>query len=915
MIHGGRTPLARVVAAADRVVVSYRLVRMRRTWSSSKAGPHSSLHRGRPQSPTDDSFIGQASSLSTAPQCVEVSPLTDFDHGAYARTLYKRPTQVATSTATPPPAPPWAGRRAKSGGVMNNTGPEPGRRLVKSWLRVLETQKLLKVVELLERFASSKYSVGKTVMLQQFGGLLKQNPEIVYQFECFIQGTGLGESFGGGDVHGEQDASVAEARTPLADADRDQLAALLLQCRRSAPTIMGTYSAPSEHLKLHRILVFGALVEAVDLPARGADLLETEESGAELPAQASPGGRGEHAPLSEEGCRERSAAVQAATALADKLALDLPPRVLASLRRHLETLDEKQVKRTVGPCASPVLRTESVERVLQQRRKAMKKCTRILSHYWPGTGPELCRFLRVYDTSAAEACPFNTELGELAKNLEKQLLLPLLLARGKVLTPLLKVSSDGGHTSATGDGAVASPDALSLQAAARMHQELVKSGAHIEASEKIATGSRSTLYESTARHLVLSTRAHFSSDEAVAELMSEAAAQAALSRAHRTSPEKGAVAACSRSDKGETGKGSCLPRPPDMAPASWDAKRTIVIRNLPEEVTRDDLAWALRRCGVVDAVCLFNQRAPSGEETGASADGGEGGAIEYEAAAAEAKRRAKAAEAAEAAEEVGMTRQQLRQLRAERKQVKSASIEAARVAKAEVRAAAKANKAAERAASRAAKSTVGRKAGVKSLVAAKAVAMRRESDVYAFVEFERQADAEKASSHDVRIFGVKIGDRVCPTMPATEVRRFEAHVLTGEAHRSELHDFLNRTLAPQLHLAGRSSALIDDTTPNRVSVSFDCHEAAMWAWRRLGERGVTLQERGGHLPSVAFGMQWLRVRDSTLRAMVNDAEAAKAKTTAANRNAELEEKGFFVPLDHELQLRIGPVAEPGPFNK
>jgi hypothetical protein len=235
-----------------------------------------------------------------------------------------------------------------------------------------------------------------------------------------------------------------------------------------------------------------------------------------------------------------------------------------------------------------------------------------------------------------------------------------------------------------------------------------------------------------------------------------------------------------------------------------------------------------------------------------------------------------------AEEASGLSRKELKALKAARladaKVVKAAekaqqalAREAAKVARAEAREVAKVARAEAREAAKvaraAAKSKPGRKKGVKSVIAARALLAKKKSDCYAFVEFADPAAARRATAQTMQTFGICLGSagcragEMCRTAPAADARSLYLYTPHDESVTSaEVEHWVNGALAP--HLAVRTlrgrTALLHEVTPGICRADFPSHEAAAWAFRQLDGQPAY---RGEHLPSVDFGVQWMKVSE------------------------------------------------------
>ncbi len=178
----------------------------------------------------------------------------------------------------------------------------------------------------------------------------------------------------------------------------------------------------------------------------------------------------------------------------------------------------------------------------------------------------------------------------------------------------------------------------------------------------------------------------------------------------------------------------------------------------------------------------------------------------------------------------------------------------------------------------------GRQAGVKSAVAARAIALRRDNDVYAFVEMETEKGAQRATIDAARIFGLQVGDSMCRTLPAITAKALTLHIVGGDAVSAEVEYWLNRHLAPNMFARTRfSTSLLTEVSPEAISLEFPSHEAAVWAFWRL--HGKTIP-RHAPFPDVSFDVQWLYVSDKT-------AQQAAQRRAGSEAALRLAQKSFL----------------------
>jgi hypothetical protein len=157
---------------------------------------------------------------------------------------------------------------------------------------------------------------------------------------------------------------------------------------------------------------------------------------------------------------------------------------------------------------------------------------------------------------------------------------------------------------------------------------------------------------------------------------------------------------------------------------------------------------------------------------------------------------------------------------------------------------------------------VGRKAGVPSVIAAKTIARRVENDVYAFVEFCDEESANNACILPARIFGIHIAKSMCRTLPAAEARTLYLTVLNGSAVQGEIEYWVNRHLAPHLHARTQRGAtsLIEETSPDKCTLLFPTHEAALWAYQKLNGQSLVRQSPA---EPTRFTVQWQIISERT----------------------------------------------------
>ena len=718
-----------------------------------------------------------------------------------------------------------------------NTEDTSGRRLVRQLVRTLEAPSLDRLVALAEREAASKNRgkdgepLAPTPFLRKCTSIIAEQPILLSLLGRFLQGTA--GAWGTTPTNFQNDWASNGSRQ-LIDPDLDtssEFAEVLLRLRATAPRAFGSYTAVPDHLKLAP-RVFGVLQEA--------DTLEPDAVTPTTPASSLAAAFTPH---------DMSGAV----ALALRLESELPVATMRSLRSEL-------------------LAAANTER--QQKRSRQRALTRLVSalgHHWAYIGPDLCRFLCVYDASAERVCPFRAEAEDRVQQLESRILGPLLILRSRAVTPLVKAV--GSDERAPSPRPLAPKGALQVApvgeldpdvtfGSSRMQSEMQESGAEVRGKE--STGSAT--YVPMGRRLKLSMVASCEED-------------ALLTIAQDPSSR-----------------------------LAWAMERTVIARNLPEGISDADIVESFQRCGAVKAVHVFNRQtcemsrdevphavqsergttedAPvvvdeaweksSEEEEWEVADESCNFGMNTHDTTAPSVPVAAAVPAATAAvaEEAGLSSSEVRRLRTARKQAAKAEAKAAREIKGAAQRAAREEARVEAArARREAAQRPGRKKGLKSVLAAKNAAdYRRDSGIYAFVEFEDESGATRAAGQAARIFGVALPHpddkrpaQMCRTGPASEARTLHLYALDGsEATASEVEQWLNESLEPlvHVHIQRARSTLWNEVAPNTFQVDFPSHEAAAWAFRRLDGSPM---RRPLPLHPALFGVQWLRVAEAVAK--------------------------------------------------
>ena len=560
----------------------------------------------------------------------------------------------APARASRPPVIPIGVRRPLAS-VPLDTEPEPARRLIRSWLRRVDRTTLARITAAVQAEKGKKATVKG--MIARFSEAVGHDHALVASFEEFVKG--------GADAPAPEHCSEAVS-DEACQAQRIELASALLRCRKSAPALMGSFSGPSEHLKLAP-LVFGALHEVTDPAALDMDDDAGLGFGSELvrAGRRDLGRSGVTAPLTEADFGDDEGD-RAALALAAWLCKELPPSALVGMAELLAQADWAVAQNQLhgrAPNASA--------------REHFLKLTEVLGHHWAGVAPSLLRFLRVYDDEAAAACPFRAKSREAARLAEEELLLPVLLARSKYVTSFVKYAADpmlqperaeavrgdgddeeeeeededdddeeeeeekgsgvaleaegSGEKQRVGRGMEYRTEPASLYDTVFVEAELRASGASVD-REDLTSGDPANVAKG--RRLRVGMRAEVGDEEALMELVAHAAEAARVARRKRPKPEVPAwaweryhKAVAVASSAGTTippyvpPPPSPVPLPAPVAAGCWDVGRTVLIRNLPPEVTAHAVATALRRCGTVVAVHMYN--AADSESGGTGGSGGD----------------------------------------------------------------------------------------------------------------------------------------------------------------------------------------------------------------------------------------------------------------------------------------------------
>jgi len=686
--------------------------------------------------------------------------------------------------------------------------------LIQSIVQGLDTQKLKSVVTALEkearyvaerqprrdrnevwtrRFSRFQESF-ETLVRSPAASSRHEESKLIEEFKRFLEGSGHSvdlTSEGPSSTRQEAVSSIEALSTALEERQAVlEVAELLVQLRTAGPSLFGSYTKAPGHLRLQKYAFGGnALQDITNLVESGVVSNDMGHPGFE-PASAARGVEAE------------------AAALASELDASLPPQVMGNFREALVSANRAKMRllrRTVGE---------------EQRQNFFERLVNSLGHHWVEYGPKLCRFLKLYDQKAAQACPFKAQAETQISEFKQRLFLALHHARTRYVTAKVKEVCDPAPAEISEVKDSTEDSEVRREA---MAAELHKSGGKVEEDAPTTYTRCTKIWRSVRRNLRARMRAE--ADElALVSIKLE-----------------------------------------NQRSSSWHSERTVFLKNLDPDVRADDLVEALSRCGAVSAVRLFNNATDEAPSCGEAADERDRARVVLEETAEGVQDAKKEKES----RKVVLSLQEEARLAAIEDKAERAALKKEFVAA--VRAEKKAEKAAEKAAAKEAakiakldaKSKRGRKGGGKSMISAASMVKKRQSDVYAFVEFEREEAAALATSDTPRIFGIQIQNQLCRTGACVDARTLYAYALSGEASSGEMEVWLNKQLAPLLfvHSLQGDTSLLNQVSPNVWQIEFPTHDAAAWALGRLQGRCL---ERPEPLPTVTFGLQWFRVTDRTV---------------------------------------------------
>jgi hypothetical protein len=224
-------------------------------------------------------------------------------------------------------------------------------------------------------------------------------------------------------------AKVDSAQQQLDPGSLSSLEERLLRLREEAPSFLGSYTKAPLHLVLSpRVFEVLTQVPGPDDKTTSA-ASKTHDDSLAFIIKAADEANTLTVPLSDEdfGAEKRSDLSLAARVIAARLLQTLPS---ATLEAFLNLLDEAEA------------RMKSRGERYESHSKYFNAMTQCLGHHWKGLGPDLCRFLRVYDAAAAAVCPFQASAEEHTAQFEEKLLLPLAAMRSKYVTTFVKDAGD-----------------------------------------------------------------------------------------------------------------------------------------------------------------------------------------------------------------------------------------------------------------------------------------------------------------------------------------------------------------------------------------------------------------------------------------------------------------------------------------
>ena len=298
--------------------------------------------------------------------------------------------------------------------------PDTGRIFLRALISRLSPRDLNRVARVIGKSGSVKRTGRILEFSRRFHFAVGGDPVLLSLLEQFLKGS---------TVQVNSALARVDLSQPVDPSSLSSVEKRLLRLREDAPSFLGSYTKAPLHLVLSpRVFEVLTQVPGPDDKASAA-ASKTHDDSLAFIIKAADDANALTAPLSDEdfGAEKRSDLSFAARVIAARLIQTLPP---ATLEAFLNLLDEAEAR----------LKTRG-ERY-DAHSKYFNAMTQCLGHHWKGLGPDLCRFLRVYDEAAAAVCPFQASAEEHTAQLEEKLLLPLAAMRSKYVTTFVKDAGD-----------------------------------------------------------------------------------------------------------------------------------------------------------------------------------------------------------------------------------------------------------------------------------------------------------------------------------------------------------------------------------------------------------------------------------------------------------------------------------------
>ncbi len=330
--------------------------------------------------------------------------------------------------------------------------PDAGRNVIRSLVASLSTDRLDRVLVFLELAAAESKTENRTRLVRRFRQKVGGDSVVTEQFDRYLRG-GATEPLLERTVGAEGSASSSSSssssalkahedeawqqygnETDAADVlssggvggmgvsgavTTQRLSELLLAVRSAAPRHFGAYRRAPPHLRLHHVFE-NLRDDSVDV---------ADQLAAHLGVSADAFGL--YKPPPPLPPKETATPARAAE-LADALSGALPPSVLSDFAAVLEAAVTKP----------PWSRKRSAPTQEKLRLENFERLSVALGHHWTTHYDSLLPFLKIYDESAVEACPFREKYAAYVKELEERMLLPLSIIRSKYVTLAIKDVAD-----------------------------------------------------------------------------------------------------------------------------------------------------------------------------------------------------------------------------------------------------------------------------------------------------------------------------------------------------------------------------------------------------------------------------------------------------------------------------------------